>query len=52
MSEAVLKLDNIDVYYDEVQALFGVSLEIRENEIVSAVLTLKSLVFVHFATSL
>ena len=33
MSEAVLKLDNIDVYYDEVQALFGVSLEIREKEI-------------------
>ena len=37
MSEAVLKLDNIDVYYDEVQALFGVSLEIRENEIVSVI---------------
>ncbi|MBR5617948.1 MAG: ABC transporter ATP-binding protein [Oscillospiraceae bacterium] len=37
MSEAVLKLENIDVYYDEVQALFGVSLEIRENEIVSVI---------------
>ena len=37
MSEAVLKLDNIDVYYDEVQALFGVSLEIREKEIVSVI---------------
>ena len=37
MSEAVLKLENIDVYYDEVQALFGVSLEIREKEIVSVI---------------
>ncbi len=37
MSQSVLKLENVDVFYDEVQALFGVSLEIRENEIVSVI---------------
>ncbi len=37
MSEPVLKVENIDVYYDQVQALFGVTLEIDKDEIVSVI---------------
>lgn len=33
----MLKIENIDVFYGKVQALFGVSLEIGENEIVSII---------------
>lgn len=33
----MLKVDNIDVYYDKVQALFGVSVEVNETEIISII---------------
>ncbi len=33
----MLKVDKIDVYYGKVQALFQVSLEVGENEIVSII---------------
>lgn len=34
---SILSLNNIDVYYGEVQALFGISLDVYENEIVSII---------------
>jgi branched-chain amino acid transport system ATP-binding protein len=37
MNEAILSLSKVDVYYGEVQALFSVSLEVKENEIVSII---------------
>ncbi len=33
----MLKVNHIDVYYDKVQALFDVSLEVNENEIISII---------------
>lgn len=33
----MLKVSKIDVYYDKVQALFGVSIEVNENEIISII---------------
>lgn len=33
----MLKVNNIDVYYDKVQALFGVSIELHENEVISII---------------
>lgn len=33
----MLKVNNIDVYYDKVQALFGVSIEVHENEVISII---------------
>ncbi len=35
MSEPVLQVDAIDVFYGDVQVLFGLSLEVREGEIVT-----------------
>jgi branched-chain amino acid transport system ATP-binding protein len=35
MSEPLLRLDAIDVWYGDVQVLFGLSLEVREGEIVT-----------------
>ena len=37
MSETILSLENVDVYYGEVQALFDVSLEVNKGEIVSII---------------
>jgi len=34
---SILSLNNVDVYYGEVQALFGISLDVYENEIVSII---------------
>jgi len=36
-NKAVLSLDKIDVFYGEVQALFGISLEVMEREIVAII---------------
>lgn len=36
-SKVILTLDKVDVFYGEVQALFGVSLEVDEGEIVSII---------------
>ncbi|WP_283682376.1 ABC transporter ATP-binding protein [Parablautia sp. Marseille-Q6255] len=33
----MLKVNNIDVYYDKVQALFGVSIEVHQNEVISII---------------
>lgn len=33
----MLKVSNIDVYYDKVQALYGVSIEVNDNEIISII---------------
>lgn len=33
----MLKVNNIDVYYDKVQALFDVSIEVKEREIISII---------------
>ena len=33
----ILSLDGIDVYYGEVQALFDISLDVYEGEIVSII---------------
>lgn len=33
----MLKVNNIDVYYDKVQALFDVSIEVRDHEIISII---------------
>lgn len=33
----MLQIDNIDVYYGDVQALWDISLEVKEGEIVSLV---------------
>jgi branched-chain amino acid transport system ATP-binding protein len=35
MSEPMLRIDAIDVFYGDVQVLFGLSLEVREHEIVT-----------------
>ena len=35
MAEPLLRLDAIDVGYGDVQVLFGLSLEVREGEIVT-----------------
>jgi branched-chain amino acid transport system ATP-binding protein len=35
MSEPLLRIDAIDVFYGDVQVLFGLSLEVREHEIVT-----------------
>jgi branched-chain amino acid transport system ATP-binding protein len=35
MSEPLLQIDAIDVFYGDVQVLFGLSLEVREHEIVT-----------------
>jgi branched-chain amino acid transport system ATP-binding protein len=35
MSEALLKLDNVVAYYGDFQALFGVSFEVRPNEVLA-----------------
>jgi branched-chain amino acid transport system ATP-binding protein len=35
MNEPLLQIDSIDVFYGDVQVLFGLSLEVREHEIVT-----------------
>ena len=37
MSSIVLSMSNVDVYYDQVQALFGINITIEEREIVSVI---------------
>ena len=37
MAEPMLKIDNIDVYYGAIHALKGISLEVKEGEIVTLI---------------
>ena len=37
MSNIVLSMSNVDVYYDQVQALFAINIPIEKREIVSVI---------------